>query len=77
MNGYKSSTNGESLYLFLSLYWSQFSLKYRDQYWVFFLFSGTTYKGKHFVSYSVNRQDPDNDSCEELSFSDDESEEFI
>ena len=29
---------------------------------------------KYFVPYSVNRQDPDYDSCEESSFSDDESE---
>ena len=31
-------------------------------------------KSKYFVPYSVNRQDPDYDSCEESSFSDDESE---
>ena len=31
-------------------------------------------KSKYFVSYSVNRRGPDYDSCEESSFSDDESE---
>ena len=41
---YKSKTNRESLYLFLSLDWNQFSLKYCDQYWVLFLFSRTAYK---------------------------------
>ena len=42
------------------------------QYWVLFSFSHTAYKEQ--VSYSVNWQDPDYDSCEESSFSADESE---
>ena len=71
MNGYKSSTNAESLYLFLSLHWNQFPLKYYDQYWVLYLFSHTAYKSKYFVSYSANRQDPHDDFWKESSFSND------
>ena len=48
----------------------------------YFLYSVTLCKkSKYFLCYCVNRQDPDYDSCEELSFSDDDSqsdfEEFI
>ena len=31
-------------------------------------------KSKYFLFYCVNRQDPDYDSCEESSFSDDDSQ---
>ena len=40
----------------------------------FFLFRTLRKKCKSFLSYIVNRQDPDYDSCEESSFSDDDSQ---
>ena len=74
MNGYKSSTNPESFYLFPSSYWSQFLSNIVINIEHFFYSVTLCKKSKYFLFYCVNRQDPDYDSCEESSFSDDNSQ---
>ena len=74
MNGYKRSTNGESLYLFLSVHKSNFLSNIVINTAYYFHSVALLTKSKCKLSYSVNRQDPDYESSEESSFSDDESE---
>ena len=70
MNGYKSNTNGESLYLFHSEH-----LKSRF-FQISWLILSITFIQSHWLERaSINYlKDPDYESCEESSFFDEESE---